>query len=412
MNSLLNEISNTMIKKRLVDESKLVDIQNSISLSEDFYTYAKNFKNAGWKVAHEMVKGANIAKLDYMFFPLAFLYRHSIELILKAIAFKYIKGKGDRIAFLKDTFHNLSTLLERIEDFIKPTLINDKERHQWLKLLLESMNNIDKESDSFRYPFSIVEDKYSNVKYRAKYFFEKQTHIDLEKLVNKMEIAFNILDTYYLENIEIDDKYKEYSAFFLEEGGDYYGQSVIGFGYNKSDMYIYINAYQKSADFLFNESMAVREEMIGNFFPLCYLYKNSLELSLKDIILVTYPPQQGLEKIYKLKHNVLKLWRCIGKDILKHANKSESDPYFIHIKDAIKKIHEFDANADRFRYPIGKKLNYYDVGKKKYNMESYNNFFNKLIDFLSGMSAQISDHKDREAEQEMEMRSYYDYDNC
>ena len=410
MNSVLNAISNTMIKKGLVDKSKLVDIQNSISLSEDFYMYAKNFKNAGWKVAHEMVKDANIAKLDHMFFPLTFLYRHSIELILKAIAFKYIKDENDRIAFLKDTFHNLSTLLERIEPFIKTALINDKECHQWLKLLLESMNDIDKESDSFRYPFSIVEDKYSNVRYRAKYFFEKQTHIDLEKLVNKMEKAFNILDTYYLENLTTDNEYKEYNAFFLEEGGDYYGQSVIGFGYNRSDMYIYINAYQESAKFLYNESIDIREEMNGNFFPLCYLYKNALELSLKDIILITYP-RQGLEKIYKEKHNVLKLWGCIEKDILKHANKSEDDPYFIEIKDAIKKIHEFDANADRFRYPIGKKLNYYDAVKKKYHMENYNNFFNKLINFLSGMSAQISDHKDREAEQEMEMRSYYDYDN-
>ncbi|MFE0624906.1 hypothetical protein ACFW1J_26155 [Priestia aryabhattai] len=410
MNSLLNAISNTMIKKGLVDESKLVNIQNSSSLSEDFYEYARNFRKAGWEVAHEMVKDADIAKLDHMFFPLTFLYRHSIELILKAIAFKYIKDAEDRITFLKDTFHNLSILLERIEHFIKPSLINDEERHQWLKLLLESMNDIDRESDSFRYPFSIVEDKYSKVRYYAKYFFEKQTHIDLEKLVNKMEIAFSILDTYYLENLTTDKEYKKYNSFFLEEGGDYYVQSVIGFGYNRSDMYIYINAYQESAKFLYNDSIDVREKMNENFFPLCYLYKNALELSLKDIILITCP-QEGLKTIYKEKHNVLKLWKCIEKDILKHANKSEDDPYFIEIKDAIKKIHEFDANSDRFRYPIGKKLNYYDAVKKKYNMENYNNFFNKLINFLSGVSAQISDHKDREAEQEMEMRSYYDYDN-
>ena len=34
--------------------------------------------------------------LDINFFGLAFLYRHSLELLLKAIGFKYIKDKKDR----------------------------------------------------------------------------------------------------------------------------------------------------------------------------------------------------------------------------------------------------------------------------------------------------------------------------
>lgn len=398
-----------MIKRGLVDRNKVVTIQNSYDLSKDFYNYASNFKEAGLKVAYEMIRSANIAKLDTMFFPVTFLYRHSIELILKAIAFKYIKNEDERITFLKETFHNLSALLNTVEPFIKKITVKDTECYQWLHSLLKSMNDIDKESDSFRYPFSIIRDKNHKQQYRAKWFFEKQTHINLVHLVNKMEIAFDILNTYYKEQGLETDSYKNFNSVFLEEGGDYYGQSVIGYRYNRSEMYIYIDAYKDSAKFLYDEILSDPKKMNSNFFPLCYLYKNAIELSLKDIILLVYPTEEALEKIAKRKHNIMKLWKCIEKHILKHADGSESDPIFIAKKNAMKEIHELDANADKFRYPIDKKMNYHFSGTKKYNIESYNNFFNQLISFMSGMSAMISDHNDTLADLEMEMKSNYDY---
>ena len=48
----------------------------------------------------------NIAQLDTYFFSLAFLYRHSIELILKALAFRNISANEKRAAFAKDTYHD------------------------------------------------------------------------------------------------------------------------------------------------------------------------------------------------------------------------------------------------------------------------------------------------------------------
>lgn len=61
---------------------------------------------------HLFDPSSNIGKLDTYFFSVAYLYRHSLELILKAIGFKYIQAKQDRQAFIKDTFHNLHNLLQ------------------------------------------------------------------------------------------------------------------------------------------------------------------------------------------------------------------------------------------------------------------------------------------------------------
>lgn len=73
-----------------------IKIINNKQLEEVFYDYAKNYKEAARLIAEDALESNNIATLDINFFGLAFLYRHSLELLLKAIGFKYIKAKKDR----------------------------------------------------------------------------------------------------------------------------------------------------------------------------------------------------------------------------------------------------------------------------------------------------------------------------
>ena len=47
----------------------------------------------------------------YIFFAIAFLYRHCIEVGLKAIGFQYIQAQEDRKKFVKSTRHNLHEIL-------------------------------------------------------------------------------------------------------------------------------------------------------------------------------------------------------------------------------------------------------------------------------------------------------------
>ena len=212
-----------------------IKIINNKQLEEVFYDYAKNYKEAARLIAEDALESNNIATLDINFFGLAFLYRHSLELLLKAIGFKYIKAKKDRKKFIEETFHNLHDITEYISPYIVDYINYDEEAYKWMMKIFEDMNSIDRESDSFRYPFGLVKinrDCFSSKKeFAIKLFFDKQTHINLINFANKMEIIFDILDGYYLDKKQIVNEHKKYSNTFLEEGGDYYSQSVIGYGY-------------------------------------------------------------------------------------------------------------------------------------------------------------------------------------
>ncbi|MEY2372149.1 hypothetical protein [Lysinibacillus capsici] len=400
----LKEVSNTAIKNGIVDENKIIMIHNSNNLKEDFYTYATNFRQSAWLVANEMVEGNDISKLDTMFFPLTFLYRHSLELILKAIAFKYIENSDERMLFLEKTFHNLSSILEIIEPFIKELIMANKDGYQWVKQFLSSMSVVDKESDSFRYPFRICKDEITK-SLRVERVFEKQNHINLINLVNKMEITFGILESYYVGDKTEINEYESFNPIFLEEGGTYYGQSVVGFRYNRADFYLYTCAYERTANHLYTKLNTESNKVESLFFPLCYLYRNALELSLKDIVFELYPSGKALELIVDKKHSVWKLWDCIEKGVKEHSSSLENDGIILNYRNLIRELHDYDATADKFRYPIDKRLKPYFELKKRYNVESFNSFFNEILGFLSGVSSMISHHNEMLAEYEREMRN-------
>lgn len=179
-------------------EENIITISGNSNLQEEFFNYALKFKESSYLITDYILEVSDISKLDNYFFSLAYLYRHSLELILKAIGFKYITALEDRKLFVKETFHNLSRILEFVSPHIESCIEKNKDAYDWLVLLFEDMNQIDKESDSFRYPFGISVKKGDALldtpkQFIINVFIEKQTHIDLVAFANKMEVAFDIL---------------------------------------------------------------------------------------------------------------------------------------------------------------------------------------------------------------------------
>ena len=65
----------------------IITISGNSNLQEEFFSYALKFKKSSYLIANYVLKEPDISKLDNYFFSLAYLYRHSLELILKAIGF-------------------------------------------------------------------------------------------------------------------------------------------------------------------------------------------------------------------------------------------------------------------------------------------------------------------------------------
>lgn len=128
------------------------DTAENIALS--LYDFSKAYFQSANIIASRMIDKEQIDELDKYVFPLFFLYRHSLELLLKSIGFSFIIDNSQRQLFLKETFHNLRTIYEYILKYT--TCPRNAEEQQWLLTYFGNIEKSDSESDSFRYPFHII----------------------------------------------------------------------------------------------------------------------------------------------------------------------------------------------------------------------------------------------------------------
>lgn len=398
---------------------EIIEIINNKNIEEEFFKYAYNFNKVAHIITEYILKNPRISNLDIYFFALAYLYRHSIELILKAIGFQYIINLEKRKAFLKSTRHNLAMIFESITPFIKSQLDNDKDANNWLVSYFDDISTIDKESDSFRYPFGIHVEKvaghFEKVKgYSIKPVFNEQKNINLVTFANKMEIAFDLLKSLYQDKFGAVNEYKEYNPSFLEEGGNYYSRSVIGYKYSVEKFYPFVRAYTECAECLYkkiNEDKGLKESL---FIPMCYLYRNAVEISLKETLFeeCSFTFQEAVKNLKERKHSILSLWNLIRGEVIEHADAPKDDTTIENVERYITQLHNADGTSDKFRYPTDKYLQLHFREKKKYDISNVNNFFCELLAFLQTVNLMMSEHNkwkaDMEAECQSEMATYYD----
>lgn len=410
--------------KKLTDTSSkyIITIVPPTDLSQSFYEYSKSFYSAAHSIASFLLETdkPNIAQLDSYFFALAFLYRHSIELILKALAFRNLPSKNDKATFAKDTFHDLAKILDELLKIESSPRSNDE--ISWLKNYFMDASKMDKESDSFRYPFHIRRtpaDLFSGPKFSVERIFEEQTHIDLVLFANKFEAAFEILDLWYTNNSKAAEEWKELKPIFIETGGYYYGQSVVGYGYRRQDFYPYVNAYAETAGYI--RTLMKRYYDSGEiskaselFMPMCYLYRNAAELVIKAAWFEESREdfQSRCKGLYKKKHSIIGLWNQLRSWIAKfYGEEADDATYFNEIESACGNLHTFDTMASTFRYPCTKEM---DLHFSKITMMDFMNvaeFMESLIHAIDGIESELSARNeyidDVEAEYRAEMEAEF-----
>lgn len=375
----------------------IIENMNSENLEKEFYKYSLNFNIAGNIIIDYIIPLRNNGIKDSWFFPIVYLYRQSLELILKTIAFKYIINKQERSEYLREVGHNLSRLLETVYRTIQLSNVNIHEELLWLKEYLNDITYVDRESDVFRYPFSN----------NGINFFKEQKNINLCYLKTNMNTAYQIIRDIYEE---VDTATKQYSAhkpIFLINGGDYLEQSVIGWhmSLNNFNFYPYINGYTETANYL--RDLIVKDTIKWRkmFLPMCYLYRNSVELSLKRILIedINLDYERAMRKISRKKHSVLGIWNDIKLGI-EECSPSNEDKTIINAEKYIIKLQDIDSSSTKFRYPVDKNLNYHFKENEKFDVKNVALCFNELLSFLDGVNSELSVRREWEAE----MRNYYD----
>lgn len=134
------------------------------NFDEHFALYSEQFKEAADKLINSV--GDNRGhSVDSIIIPALFLYRHSIELCLKAILYKiYLDNKMDyeKISEKMDG-HRLYSLWTKVNNEIRDKyhfVEGQKEKNELKKIgkLILELHNTDDSSTTFRYPFTFNKD--------------------------------------------------------------------------------------------------------------------------------------------------------------------------------------------------------------------------------------------------------------
>ncbi|WP_338546576.1 hypothetical protein V1225_12005 [Emergencia sp. JLR.KK010] len=380
------------------NEEHIITVTNSGILEVDFYKYAQSFYEAAETVIHylgeEAAENHDIAKLDLWYFATVYLYRQSLELLLKASIFQTVMDVGDRKDIVAEIRHDLKQSFEKLIE-IKGLAIDENENAKWVMDYLSDISRIDKESDMFRYPFG------SNFKA----LFDKQTHISLVATHDNMNKAYTVIKETYDTGAFPTQDYESYSPQLIIEGGHYYQQSVVGYKYSRNSFYPYFSSYSEVGNFL--KDKIIMQKKCDLFMPMCYLYRNAVELGLKRVIVEdSHIDNSKIMKITRRKkHSILGLWNSIADEIREYANAPDDDTTLEDTQQYIQTFHDFDQSSDLFRYPCNKNMDSYFLDSKKFAVENVASCFEELCNFLDAVDSMLSEIKDYEAE----MASYYDY---
>ena len=381
---------------RLRDSERLLYIKWSHNYFEDYQKLAYQFFICGYRTFEEVIaSGHNNIKSDMWFLVALFLTRQSIELGIKALLCRACQKNKDIQNAFEDCRHDLSMLYKKYSDITDEMLLTNKEQ-EWLIKYLTSLEEIDKNSVIFRFPF---EDEFLS-KYENEF-------------LDNVEVANNIVQAFYLikkcierGNITSEETFDESlnPEFFIFAshgiGNCYLHQKATDEGFHKR-----VRGYIGVIDYIYNYDGISKNDKL---YPIMFMYRNTVELSLKRLFYSRVSegvPQKIINS--KRKSHLLKkeLWDNVKPVIRKYSDGVNDDKDIIDIvDDMINCMNALDKKGDMFRYPTSYSLEY-RFDDKELDFHNVCEYQKAIINFLEACDCELGSIADYEAE----MMSYQDW---
>jgi hypothetical protein len=196
------ESGDTLLRDPVGDETWIYALQEWVPNDLERLTYfALQYHHVAREVVRDWLRGHD--NPETRIFAIAFLYRHAIELKLKALiasdpAFRKRSAKSQAKAL---TGHNLEKLWNRLTNYLQEYEFDTAEMKHVRRIILE-LTALDKSSDGFRYPF-----RYEGNAHRVT-LLPGLANKSADNFVWVLEAAVNWLDTVE----EQRDQYMEYQA--------------------------------------------------------------------------------------------------------------------------------------------------------------------------------------------------------
>ena len=171
---------------------------------------------------------------------------------------------------------------------------------------------------------------------------------------------------------------------------DWWHNACLNYCPDPYDMYAL--GYKRAGDFLAQHVMKTRRYQDVLVYPLVFLYRQYLELRLKELIkagsLLIDKPQR-----FPKHHRIDRLWNQCRR-ILEEAYPEDCSEDFNAAEGYIKQFSEKDPISIAFRYPTDKKGKKSLPGVTHINLRSFSEIMDNLASLLEAASTGISYYLD------------------
>ena len=368
------------------------------SLYDNFIEMAEVYYSSAHATLKE-IKESNYSnkKSDMWFLAGIFLYRQAIELLCKSFIVQWENNNNEITIAFKLYKHDIESLISDYFTKLDIITINNDEQ-KWVLSYLKELEEIDKNSDLFRYPFKEV------------FLQENENHfIDILNVSKGMEQCYSILfkcvsqkyNPLKYEN-NINCSISTTFMYFTSVG---IGNCQLYESPWSSGFYKQIEGYTNVADFIFNNVTVPDKSRL--FVPISFLLRNAIELSLKRLLVTRtdFCVEKKLQMSKIHSHLLYKdLWSNIKPIIVHYAKENSDDLKHIEIADEyVKVLDSLDKKGDAFRYPVNYGIQYRFVDQF-FCLENVYCWLQEIFNFLDACNSSLSDH----FEYECEMKSLFE----
>lgn len=347
------------------EENHLIKWEHNEAI--DLFNLSEAFFLCAYETTLDITIDDDNEKYDNWFLPCMYMFRQSIELMLKSLIAKVYVRKELQDIFVSHK-HNLEQLLETYGKNIEVWNIDSDERC-WIQRYLHNLEIVDKKSDLFRYPFrDDFLNQYSN------------HYLDIADIGNDFQNAYAILKKEYKGQAEknIIDIDTSMNPEFLILANHGIGNCQLWRSPWTDEFHKQVEGYSKVALFLYEKYEKDNDKR--RTIPILFLLRNAIELACKRLLHAEV--DKGVSKKIKRKlrstHSLKKLWKGIRDMLRFYAIKNGEDINdLIILEEEIFELDLLDKEGDAFRFPFSFSL--------EYRLEKDNIDFDRFFDYMAGI---------------------------
>ncbi len=179
----------------------------------------------------------------------------------------------------------------------------------------------------------------------------------------------------------------------FDTSNNFYGMSAhLDFIGKKDKFYLYAVGYQEAAEMIYkniNNNSSYQDILV---YPIVFLYRQSFELFMKDII-ITGHQILHIAQEYPKHHFLRKLWMDT-KSVISEISTDHDKNELIAVEAQIIEFDLIDQKSFAFRYPENKKGEESLPGLERIDLSNFYEVSTGICNYLNGTSSMLADYLD------------------